>query len=229
MKTLEMWRSCQFSNTQFIELMVQCPELLEFTDSQQLKNRFADIESFAHRNKNVWRLLMASPNILTDNIKMVYAKADYLFEVMDVDVSDACKSGVFASSLQKIKCRHMLLVRLGIYKPKPKNPNPLDPNKNPRIARIMDTPDDEFARKICQISMAEVNAFNAYYIREIENTEENEDDLELSEDEDSDDDNESSNFSDDEYDPKDEQRIYDPSHRNAYRKHLHIKKSKKVK
>lgn len=228
MKTLEMWRSCQFSNTQFIELMVQCPELLEFSDSEQLKKRFADIESFAHRNKNVWRLLMASPNILTDNIKTIYAKADYLVEVMDVDVSDACKSGVFASSLQKIKCRHMLLVRLGIYKPKPKNQNPLDPNKNPRVTRIMDTPDDEFARKICQISMAELNAFNAYYIRELENTEEDDgEELVLSEGEDSDDDDEN-NFSDDEYNPKDEQRKYDPSHRNAYKKHLH-KKSKKTK
>lgn len=222
LQTLEMWRGCQFSNNQFIELMVQCPELLEFTDANQLERRSSEILSFAQTPKNLWRLLMASPNILTDNIQMIYAKADYLLDVMDVDITDMVKSGVFASSLEKIKCRHLLLVRLGFYKPRPKDQNPLDPNKNLRIARIMDTPDDEFARRICQISMSEVRAFNAYCTRELE---EAKDDAEEEVDCDTSD-GEDYEESDNEFDPRAEKGTYDPRHKNRYNKYLMAKKPK---
>lgn len=208
---LECWRICQFTQSQYIQLFVQCPELLEFGNETELRSRLADIKLFAGKAKNIWRSLMASPDILTDNQKVFDAKANYLLNEMKVDVSDAIKSGVFSHSLVKLKCRHMLLVRLGIYKEKSKNATPLDANKNPRVARIVDTSDSEFARKICGISIAEFNALNALYRRELqearEEDEENTDEQSESEND--------SDESDDEFNPN-ENHKYDARDRNRY-------------
>lgn len=213
---LESWRGCQFTNSQYIQLFVQCPELLEFDNENELRSRIVNIKMFAERTKNVWRLLMASPDIMTDSPKVVEAKANYLQKEMKVDVSDAVKSGVFSHSLTKLKCRHMLLVRLGIYKEKSKNADPLDPNKNPRVARIIDTPDAEFAAKICGISIAELHAFYSLYRRELEEQEDLEEDSDLDDDEDE---------SDDEVDPT-ETEEYDPRNKRQYNKNARKPKSK---
>lgn len=220
---LEYWRGYQFSHSQYVQLFLQCPELLEFDDENELRTRFAELKVLAGTSKNIWRLLMASPDIMTESPKIIQAKADYLFKVMKVDVSDAVKSGVFSHSLLRLKCRHMLLVRLGIYKEKAKNASPLDSNKNPRVHRIADTSDSMFARKICGISIGELNAFNALYRRELE--QQREDEAEDDTDEDTDSDYDSEDESDDEFDPteKDE---YDPRDRNRYKRHL-ISKTKK--
>lgn len=218
---LECWRTFQFTHSQFVQLFVQCPELLEFGNESELRSRFVGLKTFAARTKNVWRLLMASPDILVDRPQVIQAKANYLLEEMKVDVSDAVKSGAFSHSLEKIQCRHMLLVRLGIYKEKKKNASPLDPNKNPRVARIVDTSDSEFAKKICGISMAELNAFYALYRRELEEQREEEaeesDDLTDVEDD--------GDTSDEEFDPN-EKEEYDPRNRNRYNKRLRKPKSK---
>lgn len=213
---LECWRGCQFTNSQYIQLFVQCPELLEFDNEKELGSRIAHIKMFAERAKNIWRLLMASPDILTDSPKVVEAKANYLRDVMKVDVSDAVKSSVFSHSLTKLKCRHMLLVRLGIYKEKSKNANPLDPNKNPRVARIIDHPDAEFATKICGISIAELHAFYSLYRRELEEQEDTDEESDLDDDGDE---------SEDEFNPT-ETTEYDPRHRRHYEKHVRKPKNK---
>lgn len=215
--TLEYWRGYQFSHSQFVQLFLQCPELLEFEDENELRTRFAELKVLAGTSKNIWRLLMASPDIMAENPKIIQAKADYLFNVMKVDVTDAVKSGVFSHSLLKLKCRHMLLVRLGIYKEKAKNATPLDPNKNPRVHRIADTSDSMFAKKICGISIGEYNAFNALYRRELEQQREAEEEDEMYEGTDSDYDDEDE--SDAEFDPT-EKEEYDPRNRNRYKKHL---------
>lgn len=221
--TLECWRGFLFTNSQFIQLFVQCPELLDFSNENELRSRFADIKMYAGKPKNVWRLLMASPNIIVDNPKNFAAKANYMLEEMKVDVSDAMKSGAFSHSLEKLKCRHMLLVRLGIFKEKSKKATPLDSNKNPRVARIFDTSDSEFVRKICGISIAELNAFNALYKRELEEQREmdhDEEDLQSDEEDESDEENEEFVGETEEYDPRD---------RLKYVKHGNKKNVKKLK
>lgn len=214
--TLEYWRGVQFSHSQYVQLFLQCPELLEFGDENELRTRFAELEVLAGTPKNIWRLLMASPDMMTENMKIIQAKADYLFKVMKVDVSDAVKSGVFSHSLVKLKCKHMLLVRLGIYKEKAKNASPLDPNKNPRVHRIADSSDSMFARKICGITIGEFNAFNALYRRELEKQREEEEEDEEDTDSEYDDEDES----DDEFDPTEKEDDDDPRHRNRYKQHL---------
>lgn len=224
-ETLEIWRGCQFSQTQFFQLVVQCPEILEFTDEKYVVSRITAIKGYAEKTKNVWRLLMASPNVITDKMTTFNAKAKYLQSVMDVDVTDATKSGVFAYPLLKIKCRHMLLVRLGLYRPRPKNANPLDPNKNPRVTKIVDTPDAEFARKVCKISLAEFEAFNALYEREAQENEEAEmDEQELADKDYRTDDEE--DVSDDEFQPDRETNQYDDRHKRRYDMKLQKRRKK---
>lgn len=228
-KSLECWRGYQFTNSQFIQLFVQCPELMEFDNENELRSRFADLKTFAQNKKNIWRLLMASPDIMTDNPKVIEAKATYLLDEMNVDVSDAVKSGVFSHSLEKLKCRHMLLVRLGIYKEKSKTASPLDPNKNPRVNRIVDTSDTEFVRKIAGISLAEFNAFNALYRRELQEQREVEDEEDLEsgsdEDDDDDDDDDDTGLRSEEFDPN-EKEEYDPRDRKRYDKNARKPKPK---
>lgn len=183
MERFEMWHICNFSTTQMFHLFTQCPELFEFNDENQLRERIATLKTYVHTDKNIWRLFMQSPNVLIDDLKEFFTKADYLQYEMKVDFTDAVKSGVFGQSLTKLKCRHTLLVRLGIFEPKHKTVNEMDNNKNPRVHRIVDSTDEYFAQHLCGISLAELEAFNALYKRELAEKEE-EEALDSDEDED---------------------------------------------
>lgn len=166
---LEIWRGCSFGEDLTKALVIQCPEILDIDDEKFIKNRLAEIKTYAQRDKNVWRILMASPNVLVEGTAAFDEKIKYLWGVMKIEMTDAVKSGVFSYSIRKLRTRHMMMVRLGIYKERPKNYNPLDPNKNPRMARIIDSTDEEFANKICGISLFEYETFCELYAREMRN------------------------------------------------------------
>lgn len=168
-KRIEIWRGCQFGGRLAHELIKQCPELLDFDDEEYVRGRVADLTVYAATKKNVWRLLMASPNLLIDNLPIFTAKCNYLDGIMKVDVTDAVKSGVFAYSLRRIRTRHMFMVRLGIYKERTKHYNEMDTDKNPRMRRIMDSSDEKFAKKVCGVSLLEYETFVELYRRELKN------------------------------------------------------------
>lgn len=189
----EMWHVCSFTPTQMFQLFSECPEFFDFDDEVALRNRLAELKTYVHTDKNVWRLFMSAPNVLTDKLEIFLKKADYLEKNMQVDFTDAVKSGVFASPLNTIKCRHMLLVRLGIYKPKNKKTSELSTTKNPRMTRIIDSTDEYFANELCGISLAELTAFNALYTRELQEKEDEEKEKAMNSDDGSD-----SDYSDEE-------------------------------
>lgn len=85
---------------------------------------------------------------------------------MKVDVSDAAQSKVFSLPLEDIKCRHVFLFRLGMFKPKNPKVDPLQPSKNPRMHYIYDTSDKEFAVKTCGVTLEEFETFRELYKRE---------------------------------------------------------------
>lgn len=109
-KRLEMWHACQFSRTQFYELFVQCPELLDLDDENHLNKRYAQLRSIVATPKNIWRLLMASPNVLYDDMHVINQKVDYVVEKMEADITDLVKSGTLGLSLDEIETRHTLMV-----------------------------------------------------------------------------------------------------------------------
>lgn len=213
-KSLEAWHICNFTQTQFYDLFVQCPELLEFDDQFYIASRFAELKKFAATPKNIWRLLMASPNVLVDDEKVIRAKVSYVLNEMEADETDLLKSGALGLPLSKIKTRHMLMVRLGIYRKRKWKASEMDPNKNPRISRIMDSNDTQFATKVCGISTKEFEAFCELYEREMkELKEEAEDYNDLSEDDTDTDDSDG-----EEFDARQNQDFYDDRSRRRYTK-----------
>lgn len=202
---LEMWHMAQFSQPQFYELFVQCPEILDFDDEQQIAKRYAQIQTIVHTPKNVWRLLMSCPNLLVDDWQAIQQKVDYILKNMEADVTDLVKSGALGLSLKEIKTRHMLLVRLGIYKKRNWRASELNPDKNLRLFRIMDVSDEEFAVKTCGISVKEWETFTELYERELDEqiqAEEDYEDIDTDSEDESDDDE--NNF-----DPRERKDYYD--------------------
>lgn len=209
---LEMWHMCQFTKTQFFELFVQCPELIDFDDDRALRKRYSQLIATVSTPKNIWRLLMSSPNIIVDDIKVTQAKINYIMDSMEVDVPDLVKSGALGLSLQKIKSRHMLVVRLGLFKKRNWKAAETDPNKNTRLFRIMDSSDEEFAEKVCGISMKEFEAFIELYERELEENAQEAMEYEENSDIESD----ATDSDDDDFDPRENNDHYDGRNRSRY-------------
>lgn len=208
---LELWRSCQFSKTQYLNLFIEQPVLLECDDEKYLLQRFCKLQTFSWTAKNIWRLLILSPNVLFDPMSTINKKVDYILDTMQADMTDLVKSGSLALPLIKIKSRHILLARLGLYKKRNFKTSEMDQNKNPRLTRIMDTSDKEFAKKVCGVTMGELEVFYELYQRELEEIEKEERDYEVDSDSELDE-------SDDEYnyDPRETLDYYDDRHKRGY-------------
>lgn len=167
-ESLECLRETQFGDKNIFALIEQHPEMLEYTDVRGLRKRFAYIRAYAQTTKNVFRLFISSPNILTDREAETGKKIQYFERVMNVDATDVAKSKVFSHSLDVIKCRHVFLTRLGLFKPKSPKADPLEPSKNPTMHLIYDTSDRDFAIKTCNITLDEFETFQELYRRELD-------------------------------------------------------------
>lgn len=97
---------------------------------------------------------------------------------MKVDETEVSKSKVFSYSLDAIKCRHVFLDRLGLFKPKNPKVDRLQPSKNPKMNEIFDTSDREFAVKTCGVTLEEFETFRELYKREKNRDEDDLDDEE---------------------------------------------------
>lgn len=166
--SLECWRSTQFGDQKVLNLLEQYPELFDVRDEHTITGRMAYLKPFALTGKNIWRLLMNSPNLISDREPVIDAKIAYLRTQMRADVSDIVKSTVFSHSLDSIRCRHVFLDRLGLYKPRSPKADPSEPNKNPRMHQIYDASDDVFAKKTCGVSADEYEVFQKLFAIEVE-------------------------------------------------------------
>lgn len=211
---LEMWTKFQFSRPQYYQLFVQCPELLEFDDENAISKRFSQLMSIVATPKNVWRLLMSSPNVLIDDSDVILKKIDYVLRKMEADVTDLVKSGTLGLPLKTIRLRHMLMVRLGLHKKRNWKESELSTNKNPRLFRIMDSSDEEFAGKLCGISQNEFTAFCDLYERELNELAEERAQYENIESDSEDE----WGTDDDEFDARENRDYYDDRHRRRYQK-----------
>lgn len=220
---LEIWTKCQFSRPQYYQLFVQCPELLEFDDDHAISKRFGQLMSIVSTPKNVWRLLMSSPNVLIDDSDVIVQKIDYVLRKMEADVTDLVKSGTLGLPLKTIQLRHVLMQRLGLHKKRNWKESELSTNKNPRLFRMMDSGDEEFARKVCGISMKEFQAFCDLYERELKELADEHDDYEQIES----DSEEEWDSDDEEFDARENKDYYDDRHRRRYQKQNPHRKAKK--
>lgn len=213
-QSLEAWHVCNFSKTQLYNLFVQNPEFLEYRDEKYIAKRFSQIKQFAYTEKNVWRLLMSSPNILVDDINVTREKVDYILNDMEADETDMVKSGALGLPIDKIKARHILLVRLGFYKKRNWKESELSTNKNPRMYRITDFDDREFASKTCdRLSIKELETFYDLYERELREAKEEAIDYHTYSDEESDSDSDSDA---EEFDARSNEDFYDNRNKRRY-------------
>lgn len=165
--SLECWRTTQFGDKNLFQLIDEHPQLLNFCNENHLRTKIAHLRQYASTRNNVWRMFMYSPNVLTDSTDVIDEKIKYFDENMRADMTDVTKSTAFARDLDWIETRHVFLVRLGLYRKRSLKADPLEPNKNPRMHRIMDSSDEQFAAKVCTVSLEEFETFKLLYEREI--------------------------------------------------------------
>ncbi|GAB0094480.1 uncharacterized protein DMENIID0001_097860 [Sergentomyia squamirostris] len=165
---LSKWNSSQFGERNIMKLITKYPTLLEINkDEGHIYERIARLQEYAETRKNVWTLLMNSPNVITDRIPAIESKIKYLRDTMKVELADVLKSEVFSKDLVKIRSRHIFLERMGIYKTKGYKDDPSEINKNPKLYQIIDSSDKTFATKIAFATLEEYEVFEELYAREL--------------------------------------------------------------
>ncbi|XP_063700238.1 transcription termination factor 4, mitochondrial [Culicoides brevitarsis] len=169
-KQLEAWRGCQFGEKRLQDLICKHPALIQHGNEKQLSRRMAFLQGYVQTPKNVWRIMMSSPEVAIQSEETLAAKFKYLIETMQVEVSEIVDSDVFLHDLEHIKMRHIFMQRLGLYKVKSKRADvrKSEKNSNPRLNRIVDTSDKKFATKICYVTLEEYEVFQELLRREWE-------------------------------------------------------------
>ncbi|XP_062552682.1 uncharacterized protein LOC134217871 [Armigeres subalbatus] len=164
--SMNCWRSCQFGDRQMQVLLAAHPQLLDFTDHSQLAQRVAFLHSYFETRKNVWRLFLNCPNLVLDKERDIRPKIDYVLQTMRIEVPEVVRSCVFVADLELIRCRHVFLERLGLFKPRSLKAEPGDPNSNPKLNQITDTTDKRFAVKVAYVTLEEYETFVELFRKE---------------------------------------------------------------
>uniref|UniRef100_A0A336LZM4 CSON008622 protein n=1 Tax=Culicoides sonorensis TaxID=179676 RepID=A0A336LZM4_CULSO len=184
-KQLEAWRACQFGERRFQDLITKHPALIQHGNEKKLTRRMGFLQSFVTTPKNVWRIMMSSPEVAIEPEPIIEAKFKYLMEEMLLEVPEIVDSDVFSHTLEHIKMRHIFLDRLGMYKYRnPKKDIRHEKRTNPKLSQIVDTSDKRFACKICYVTLEEYEIFKVLIKREwqrkeIHDEDENFDDLRI--------------------------------------------------
>ncbi|XP_017029506.1 transcription termination factor 4, mitochondrial [Drosophila kikkawai] len=166
--SLEIWRACQFGENLLHLLLTKYPELLDVSDSHQLLSHIGFLKSRVSTSKNVWKLLMNSPDVIAQPEEVVEEKLNLMVDVMRLEVPEIVKSCALTLPFEELRCRHAFLLRLGLFKPRPLKADPDEPTTNPKLYQITDTSEKTFATKICHVTLPEFEAFKELYAKELE-------------------------------------------------------------
>ncbi|XP_071500562.1 transcription termination factor 4, mitochondrial-like [Diadema antillarum] len=138
---------------------------------------------------DVVTILSECPSILAENPDTLEVKFQYVYFRMGItDNSEMARARIFKYSLDHLRCRHLILERLGIYVP-PDNRGRFS-KKNPALTVVMDSSDGRFASKVAGVSGQELQAFAKVLQEEVKHERDGEllsDDDESSDEEDDDD------------------------------------------
>lgn len=168
---LELWRASQFGERYVQILITEHPHLLDIKvenrhAEQKILERLLYLKDYVQTKKNVWRLLVCSPNVVVDKITDLEEKRTFFEQVMKVEHTEVVKTTAFSHSMFKIKLRHEFLTRLGMYKPKSPKADPTLKSTNPSLYQIVDTNDKRFATKVALVSLEEFEVFEEVFKRE---------------------------------------------------------------
>ncbi|XP_017047415.1 uncharacterized protein LOC108092381 [Drosophila ficusphila] len=166
--SLEIWRACQFGENLLHLLLTKYPELLDVSDPHQLLSHIGFLKSRVSTSKNVWKLLMNSPDLIAQPEASLEEKINFIKDVMRIEVPEIVKSSALTLPFEELRCRHEFLIRLGLFKPRPLKADPNDPTTNHKLYQITDTSEKSFATKICHVTLPEYEAFKELFAKELE-------------------------------------------------------------
>lgn len=166
-KAINSWRGFQFGEKNTIALLERYPELLEIEPNMDVMRKIGALKRYVGGDKNVFKVLMISPSVVTCSLSVLEEKIDYLQNVMKIEAPEVTKSDAFSSDIMKIKTRYAFLQRLGMYQIKKKK-DLNEPSKNPNLYQITDTSDKRFATKVCHVTLDEYETFLELYKKELD-------------------------------------------------------------
>lgn len=166
-QSLNEWRAFQLGERDTITLLARFPELLNIQNSNQLNKRIETIKKFVGGGKNVFKVLLNSPEVVSEHTTSIEEKIDYMEKVMKLEPFDVCNSAAFSCDILKLKTRHIFLQRLGLFIVK-KRKDSVENSKNPKLSNITDTSDKRFATKVCHVLLEEYETFQDLYKRELD-------------------------------------------------------------
>jgi mTERF domain-containing protein, mitochondrial len=167
-ESLDCWRTCQFGGYLTTQLLTTYPELFDITNKNEVNLKVSTLSQYVGTTKNALKVLMNSPTVVRDKTELILAKIKYLRDEMKVDPVEVTHCAVFSQTMEKIRCRHQFLVRLGLYKLKNPKADESEKSTNNKLSSIFDTSDKKFATKICFVSLEEYEVFEQLFDRELE-------------------------------------------------------------
>ncbi|KAL3998301.1 mTERF family protein [Acanthocheilonema viteae] len=162
-KCMEVLDLYGFQDKKLGEAICSCPALLFAQKSSKLAQNAENL--FSHFSKNqLYSLLKSSPEILLGDTNETEDKIEYIYCYMLMDGDDfASCTNLAQISLEELMDRHEFLLKTGIYKT-PDIKRPQLKMKNPKLKKILDISEEQFAKKIGHVSLEEW-----YLFRELQN------------------------------------------------------------
>lgn len=164
---LEAWFNTNMEREFYIEIISTHPRFLKLNPSY-LVRRFSQLQQYFESRNRVGKMLMSAPNVLEEQEDVLLEKLNYLNNLC-VDPSDIAASGVLAHTPLHIKARHEFLIRCGVYK-SPQKDYKKSLSKNPKLERIVNTSDFEFATQVAKLTKFEYDVFLEMYEKESNET-----------------------------------------------------------
>lgn len=166
-KNVEALSACGISSPRSIASAIKrCPPLLFARDPQEMQRFAHEIGGFFSK-KQASHLISRCPQILLKPIEEIEEKYEYMFYQMGVEADDVaeCVQWIDHLSLDDLADRHKFLLATGKFAtPDPKRPQIRI--ENPKLQRILDSNEEDFAINVARVSIEEWIVYKALRVKE---------------------------------------------------------------
>uniref|UniRef100_A0A1I7V1F4 BACK domain-containing protein n=1 Tax=Caenorhabditis tropicalis TaxID=1561998 RepID=A0A1I7V1F4_9PELO len=166
-KKIDALSACGISTPRAIASAIKrCPPLLFARDPQEMQRLAHEIGGFFSKRQAA-HLISRCPQILLKPIEEIEEKYEYIFYQMGIESEDVaeCVGWIDDLSLDDIVDRHKFLLATGKFA----TPDPKRPQirlENPKLARILDSEEEDFATNVARVSMEEWVVYKALRVKE---------------------------------------------------------------
>lgn len=167
LSNLNIWLSFDVNDKLFTVLSAN-PELLTL-NPEYVNFRVKELMTLFTK-KDINKLLVTCPCVMTDDFSTIYDKVQYIVHMMGVEQKSIVKSRALQHDLHHIKCRHNFMIRAGRYVINKKSAK----NRNAPLHKIFSRNMKTFL-KLTRLTEEEYNAFCLCYTEELLNQEDSDD------------------------------------------------------